>query len=113
MRSLPIILFGSAAVVLLVVVVLQVGALRGDVDAVRDEAASAASDASGVRAELTQVLEAVEQLSDELAALPRDGVVPTDSSGLILERMTEIRDDLAALTERVDQICRNAPLELC
>ena len=56
---------------------------------------------------------AFQALSDELAAIPRRGVVPTDSSDLILERMTEIRDQVTELAERVDAICRNAPISLC
>ena len=55
----------------------------------------------------------MDALNDELAALPRSGVVPTDSSGLILERMTEIRDQVSELAGRVDDICRNAPIDLC
>lgn len=113
MRTLVTAVAAAVSVLLLIVLLLQVGALHGELDAVSGDAANAASEAASVREELGEIRAAVERLNDELAALPRDGVVPTDSSGLILERMTEIRDDLAALSQRVDDICRNAPIELC
>lgn len=112
-RSFPAVIGAVVVAVLLVVLVFQVASLREEVTAARDEAAAAAAGADRLQYDLEAVQAAVDALGDELASLPRDGVVPTDSSGLILERMDEIRDRVAELAGRVDDICRNAPIDLC
>lgn len=112
-RSLAAVIGAAVVVVLLVVLVLQVGGLREDVTAARDEAAAAAAAAAPLQIDLDEIRASLDALTDEFAALPRDGVVPTDSSGLILDRMDEIRDAVNELAGRVDDICRNAPIDLC
>jgi hypothetical protein len=111
-RSLSIAV-GAIIAVLLVVLVFQFAGLRAEVTAARDQATAAGATAERLRTDLDTLQAAVDALGDELASLPRDGVVPTDSSGLILERMDEIRDRVAELAGRVDDICRNAPIDLC
>ena len=95
------------------VLLVQVSALRGDVEAARGEGLAATETADELSGEMAELRSAFQALSEELAAIPRRGVVPTDSSELILERMTEIRDQVTELAERVDAICRNAPISLC
>ena len=102
-----------SGLVLLVVLVLQVASLRAEVATARDEAAAAAAAAGPLQLDLDEIRTTLDAIADEFAALPRDGVVPTDSSALILERMTEIRDAVTELAGRVDDICRNAPIDLC
>jgi hypothetical protein len=58
--------------------------------------------------------------SDELATIRLRGVVPTDSSGLILDRLEaldgalgridEMADTLDELRQRLDQICEGVPV---
>ena len=104
---------GAVVAILLVVLLVQVAGLRGEAADAASEARAATAAADAAAAGVDELRTAIETLSDELAAIPRRGVVPTDSSGLILERMTEIRDQMAALSDRVDAICRNAPISLC
>ncbi len=123
MRSLPTLVIGGVTTVLLLLLLWQVAGLRGEVDTLRAdasaaaeaaaEAATAASDAATAAGGIADVRDMVEQLNAEIAALPRTGVVPTDSSQLILQRIDEIRDLLTSLASRVDDICRNAPVSLC
>ena len=59
-------------------------------------------------------------ITDELATIRLRGVVPTDSSGVILDRLDalegaldridEMADTLAVLQERLDQICEGVPV---
>ena len=59
-------------------------------------------------------------ISEELATIRFRGVVPTDSSGVILDRLDalegaldridEMADTLAGLQERLDQICEGVPV---
>ena len=59
-------------------------------------------------------------ITEELAAIRVRGVVPTDSSGVILDRLDalegsldridEMADTLAGLRERLDQICEGVPV---
>ena len=112
-RSLAAVIGAAMVVVLLVVLVLQVASLRAEVATARDEAAAAAAAAGPLQLDLDEIRTTLDAIADEFAALPRDGVVPTDSSALILERMTEIRDAVTELAGRVDDICRNAPIDLC
>lgn len=59
-------------------------------------------------------------ITEELAAIRVRGVVPTDSSGVILDRLDalegsldridEMADTLAGLQERLDQICEGVPV---
>lgn len=103
----------AISLVLIVVLLVQVSSLRGDVEAAHGEALAATETARELGDEIAELRDAFRALSDELATIPRRGVVPTDSSGLILERLTEIRDEVTELAERVDAICRNAPVALC
>ncbi len=112
-RSLPAAIGAAVIALLLVVLLLQVAGLRDDVADARADASAAAAAAAAASSGLDEVRTTLDGLSDELAAIPRSGVVPTDSSGLILERMDEIRDRVAELARRVDDICRNAPIDLC
>lgn len=112
-RSLAVVIGAAVMAVLLVILVFQVASLREEVAAARDEAAAAAAAAAPLEIDLEKIRTTLDALADEFAALPRDGVVPTDSSSLILERMTEIRDQVTELAGRVDDICRNAPIDLC
>jgi hypothetical protein len=66
-----------------------------------------------MRSAVSDMRDALDDLGAELAALPHSGVVPTDSSSLILERITGLGDQVASLSDRVDQICQNAPIDLC
>jgi hypothetical protein len=112
-RSFLTIIGAIAVAVLLAVVLLQLNGLRDDVADARGEANSTLEEVRAVQSDMDELQAAMDALSDELATLPRSGVVPTDSSGLILERMTEIRDQVTELAGRVDDICRNAPIDLC
>lgn len=112
-RSTVALVAGVLAMVLVVLVVIQVAALRADVASARRDAAAAASGAAEMRTAVSDVRNALDDLGAELAALPHSGVVPTDSSSLILERITALGDQVASLSDRLDQICQNAPMDLC
>jgi hypothetical protein len=73
------------------------------------------------RGELDVALEELRTaFSDELATIRLRGVVPTDSSGLILDRLEaldgalgridEMADTLDELRQRLDQICEGVPV---
>lgn len=112
-RSTVALVAGVLAMVLVVLVVIQVAALRADVASARRDAAAAASGAAEMRTAVSDVRNALDDLGAELAALPHSGVVPTDSSSLILKRITALGDQVASLSDRLDQICQNAPMDLC
>ncbi len=105
---------GAALVMItLVVLVVQVAGLRREAADALSEARAATAAADAAASGIDELRTDIRSLIDELARIPRRGIVPTDSSGLILERMTEIRDEIAQLTDRVDAICENAPVSLC
>jgi hypothetical protein len=105
---------GAALVMIaLVVLVVQVAGLRRETADALSEARAATAAADAAASAIDELRTDIRSLIDELARIPRRGIVPTDSSGLILERMTEIRDEIAQLTDRVDAICENAPVSLC
>ena len=109
---------GVVTLTLLAVILLRLGDIDERVAAV--ESSVAAIDAID-RDELDLALEDLRTaFSDELATIRLRGVVPTDSSGLILDRLEALEgaldriDEMAAtledLRQRLDQICEGVPV---
>jgi hypothetical protein len=107
-----------AALALLALIFLRVGAIDERVAAT--ESSLAAIDAVDSR-ELDLALQHLRTaISDELETIRFRGVVPTDSSGVILDRLDalesaldridEMATTLGRLEDRLDQICEGVPV---
>lgn len=107
-----------AALALLALIFLRVGAIEERVAAT--ESSLAAIDAVDSR-ELDLALQRLRTaISDELETIRFRGVVPTDSSGVILDRLDalesaldridEMATTLGRLEDRLDQICEGVPV---
>lgn len=119
----PALLIGLAvlnilAIALLAIVLVRLGGIENRVAATESTVAAIDAIDSG---QLERALEELRTaVSEELATIRLRGVVPTDSSGVILDRLDalegaldridEMADTLAALQERLDQICEGVPV---
>lgn len=119
----PALLIGLAvlnilAIALLAIVLVRLGGIENRVAATESTVAAIDAIDSG---QLDRALEELRTaVSEELATIRLRGVVPTDSSGVILDRLDalegaldridEMADTLAALQERLDQICEGVPV---
>ena len=113
-----LILLGLATTVVLVLVLFQTIALRGDLERARDEItvlqARADTIEPGVSArELQRALDALEgDISDMLEAIRGDGdndpSPPADRR--VLDRLDEILEGIEGLEERIDEICDGVPI---
>lgn len=111
-------LVNVATLVLLAVVLVRLGGVEERV--VHTESLAGAIDTIDSE-ELNLALDDLRTaITDELATIRFRGVVPTDSSGVILDRLDalegsldridEMADTLADLKERLDQICEGVPV---
>ena len=111
-------LLSIATLVLVGVLIGRVGALEDRLEATEAlVAAIEPVEVEQLRTELDSLRTAV---ADELATIGFRGVVPTDSSGVILERLEALDaalgriDEMAAtldrLEGRLDQICEGVPI---
>lgn len=107
-----------AALALLALIFLRVGAIEERVAATESSlAAIDAVDSSELDLALQHLRTAI---SDELETIRFRGVVPTDSSGVILDRLDalesaldgidEMATTLGRLEDRLDQICEGVPV---
>lgn len=106
------------ALALLAVIFMRLGGIEERVAATESSVAAIdAIDTEELDLALTDLRTAI---TDELATIRFRGVVPTDSSGVILDRLDaleaaldridEMADTLAVLQERLDQICEGVPV---
>jgi hypothetical protein len=109
---------GVVTLALLALTLMRLGGIEERVAATESSVAAIDAIDSG---ELDLALEGLRTaISDELATIRFRGVVPTDSSGVILDRLDalegaldridEMADTLADLRERLDQICEGVPV---
>ncbi|MEO8510511.1 MAG: hypothetical protein ABI534_04635 [Chloroflexota bacterium] len=109
---------GVVALALLALTLMRLGGIEERVAATESSVVAIDAIDSG---ELDLALEDLRTaISDELATIRLRGVVPTDSSGVILDRLDalkgaldridEMADTLADLRERLDQICEGVPV---
>ena len=106
------------ALALLAVIFMRLGGIEEHVAATESSvAAFDVIDGDELDSALAELRTAI---SEELATIRFRGVVPTDSSGVILDRLDalegaldridEMADTLAGLQERLDQICEGVPV---
>ena len=111
-------LLNVVAIALLAAVFVRLGGIEDRVAATESSVAAIDTIDSG---ELDLALADLRTaITDELATIRLRGVVPTDSSGVILDRLDalegaldridEMADTLAGLQERLDQICEGVPV---
>lgn len=115
-----LILLGVATTAVLVLVLFQTIALRGDLERARDELSVLQARTETIEPgvspqELQRGLDALEvAIRDWLIATGADGGFDDDPSSpagsAVLERLDEILERIEGLEERIDEICEGVPV---
>ena len=114
-----LVIVNLATVVILVLLLLQTTALRGDLDEARAELAAIEAQVVGqdegvpVGELSTRLTELEGEIQDLVVAVNEDASAGAGGSGSeseVLGRLDEVLDRIEALDARVDEICENVPV---